>query len=109
MGKDYTINKDALPKHIAIIMDGNGRWAKKQGLLRVAGHEKGTKAVREAVEGCAELGVKNLTLYAFHWTRYFLELEATEIFLAFAKNLHQALRLNLLVALLVCFLKDHHR
>jgi len=72
MVKDYTINKDALPKHIAIIMDGNGRWAKKQGLLRVAGHEKGTKAVREAVEGCAELGVKNLTLYAFsteNWNR----------------------------------------
>ena len=72
MAKDYTINKDALPKHIAIIMDGNGRWAKKQGLLRVAGHEKGTKAVREAVEGCAELGVKNLTLYAFsteNWNR----------------------------------------
>ena len=64
--------QDKIPEHIAIIMDGNGRWAKKQGLLRVAGHEKGTKSVREAVEYCAEVGVKNLTLFAFsteNWNR----------------------------------------
>ena len=61
MAKDYTINKDALPKHIAIIMDGNGRWAKKQGLLRVAGHEKGTKAVREAVEGLSLIHISEPT------------------------------------------------
>ena len=66
------INPDNLPKHIAIIMDGNGRWAKKQGLLRAVGHEKGTRAVRDVVEGSAEIGVKNLTLYAFsteNWNR----------------------------------------
>jgi len=66
------INKDNLPQHIAIIMDGNGRWAKKKGLLRAAGHKRGTKAVREVVEGCAELGVPHLTLYAFsteNWNR----------------------------------------
>ena len=66
------INPENLPKHIAIIMDGNGRWAKKQGLLRAAGHEKGTKAVRDVVEGCSEIGVENLTLYAFsteNWKR----------------------------------------
>ena len=66
------IISDKLPQHIAIIMDGNGRWAKKQGLMRVKGHEKGTKAVRETVETCAELGVKHLTLYAFsteNWNR----------------------------------------
>ncbi len=66
------INKDKLPQHIAIIMDGNGRWAKKKGLLRAAGHKQGTKAVREVVEGCAELGVPHLTLYAFsteNWNR----------------------------------------
>ncbi|MCH8533596.1 MAG: isoprenyl transferase [Flavobacteriaceae bacterium] len=66
------LNQDKIPAHIAIIMDGNGRWAKKQGLLRVAGHEKGTKSVREAVEYCAEVGVKNLTLFAFsteNWNR----------------------------------------
>ena len=66
------INPGNLPKHIAIIMDGNGRWAKKQGLLRAAGHEKGTKAVRDVVEGCSEIGVENLTLYAFsteNWKR----------------------------------------
>ncbi|MDN6280532.1 MAG: isoprenyl transferase [Psychroflexus sp.] len=72
------INKENLPQHIAIIMDGNGRWAKKQGLLRSVGHEKGTKAVREVVEGCAEIDVKNLTLYAFsteNWNRPKLEVK----------------------------------
>ena len=72
------LNPDTLPKHIAIIMDGNGRWAKKQGLLRAAGHEKGTKAVRDVVEGCSEIGVENLTLYAFsteNWKRPKLEVD----------------------------------
>lgn len=66
------INRERLPQHIAIIMDGNGRWAKKRGLLRFKGHEKGRKSVREAVEACAELGVKYLTLFAFsteNWNR----------------------------------------
>lgn len=66
------LSKHKIPKHVAIIMDGNGRWAKKQGLLRVAGHEKGAKSVREAVEYSAELGIKNLTLFAFsteNWNR----------------------------------------
>lgn len=61
-----------LPEHIAIIMDGNGRWAKKKGAMRVFGHQSAVKAVREATEGCAELGVKYLTLYAFsteNWNR----------------------------------------
>ena len=72
------INPDALPKHVAIIMDGNGRWARNQGLMRAAGHEKGTKSVREVVEGCSEIGVKNLTLYAFsteNWNRPKLEVD----------------------------------
>lgn len=72
------INLDKLPQHIAIIMDGNGRWAKKQGLLRVAGHKKGTKSVREIVQACAELGVKNLTLYTFsteNWNRPKIEIQ----------------------------------
>ncbi|WP_458309071.1 isoprenyl transferase [Croceiramulus getboli] len=59
-------------------MDGNGRWAKKQGLLRAAGHERGTKAVRETVESCAKLGVPYLTLYAFsteNWNRPKLEVD----------------------------------
>ena len=66
------IDKNRLPKHIAIIMDGNGRWAKKKGLIRVIGHENGTKSVKEVVETCAELGVEQLTLYAFsteNWNR----------------------------------------
>ncbi|WP_127845237.1 isoprenyl transferase [Psychroflexus aestuariivivens] len=72
------INLDKLPEHIAIIMDGNGRWAKKQSLMRVKGHEKGTKTVREIVEASADLGIKNLTLYAFsteNWNRPKLEVQ----------------------------------
>jgi undecaprenyl diphosphate synthase len=73
-----TINTDNLPQHIAIIMDGNGRWAKKQGFLRAFGHENGTKSVRTTVECCAKLGISNLTLYAFsteNWNRPSLEVE----------------------------------
>lgn len=72
------INLNKLPNHVAIIMDGNGRWAKKQGLLRAIGHENGTKSVRETVEATAELGIKNLTLYAFsteNWNRPKLEVQ----------------------------------
>lgn len=72
------LDRTRIPKHIAIIMDGNGRWAKKQGLMRVRGHEKGAKAVRQSVETCAELGVENLTLYAFsteNWKRPKLEVD----------------------------------
>jgi len=72
------INKDNLPKHLAIIMDGNGRWAKQKGLLRAFGHESGTKSVRITVESCAKLGVENLTLYAFsteNWNRPKLEVD----------------------------------
>ena len=61
-----------IPSHIAIIMDGNGRWAKKRGLPRVAGHRRGVETVREIVEVCAEIGVKYLTLYTFsteNWKR----------------------------------------
>src|SRR5437667_6378120 len=59
------IDRSALPAHVAIIMDGNGRWARKRGLPRVAGHRAGISAVREVVEGSAELGIPVLTLYAF--------------------------------------------
>ncbi len=73
-----TINTATLPRHLAIIMDGNGRWAKKQGMLRVFGHENGTKAVRHTVEACAKLGIQYLTLYAFsteNWNRPKLEVD----------------------------------
>ncbi|WP_224488801.1 isoprenyl transferase [Robertkochia flava] len=75
---EQLINKDNLPKHIAIIMDGNGRWAKQKGKLRVFGHENGTKSVRKVVEACARIGVANLTLYAFsteNWKRPKLEVD----------------------------------
>ena len=66
------IDKDRLPRHIAIIMDGNGRWAKEQGQDRLYGHFHGVESVRNIVEGCAELGIEYLTLYAFsteNWDR----------------------------------------
>jgi undecaprenyl diphosphate synthase len=72
------INTDNLPTHLAIIMDGNGRWAKQKGMLRAFGHENGTKSVRTTVEACARLGIKNLTLYAFsteNWNRPKLEVQ----------------------------------
>lgn len=75
---DKQIDKTKLPQHLAIIMDGNGRWAKKKGLLRALGHESGTQSVRNIVEYCAELGIPNLTLYAFsteNWNRPKLEVD----------------------------------
>lgn len=72
------LHTKTLPKHIAIIMDGNGRWAKKRGLFRAAGHEKGSKAVTETVKATRELGVENLTLFAFsteNWNRPKLEVQ----------------------------------
>ncbi|NQY28125.1 MAG: isoprenyl transferase [Flavobacteriaceae bacterium] len=66
------IDTDNVPKHVAIIMDGNGRWAKKRGLLRIFGHERGAKAVRETIEAAGESGISHLTLYAFsteNWNR----------------------------------------
>ena len=72
------IRKHTVPNHIAIIMDGNGRWAKSQGKPRVFGHKNGVKSVREVIEGCAEIGVKYLTLYAFsteNWNRPKLEVK----------------------------------
>lgn len=76
--ENSTINPDNLPKHVAIIMDGNGRWAKKQGMLRAFGHENGTKSVRQTVEASAKLGIEYLTLYAFsteNWNRPKLEVD----------------------------------
>ncbi len=73
------IDKEKLPQHIAIIMDGNGRWAKKRALPRVVGHEYGVKSVRTVAETAATLGVKYLTLYTFsteNWNRPALEVKA---------------------------------
>jgi undecaprenyl diphosphate synthase len=72
------IDLDRLPQHIAVIMDGNGRWAKRRRLPRIAGHRAGISAVRQAVEACARLGVPCLTLYAFsveNWKRPHTEIK----------------------------------
>ena len=71
-------NSPLIPEHIAIIMDGNGRWAKERGLKRTAGHEEGAKVVREITIHCTKVGIKYLTLYAFsteNWSRPKLEVE----------------------------------
>jgi undecaprenyl diphosphate synthase len=73
------INKEKVPNHIAVIMDGNGRWAKEKGKDRIFGHYEGVISVRSAVEACMEAGVNYLTLYAFsteNWNRPKLEVDA---------------------------------
>lgn len=70
--QDRLLESGQIPNHIAIIMDGNGRWAKRRGLPRIAGHREGVNSVRDVVEACGQLGVKFLTLYAFsteNWKR----------------------------------------
>lgn len=72
MGFKEQIDISRLPEHIAIIMDGNGRWAKNQGKFRSFGHESGVLSVKDIVEGCADIGIKYLTIYAFsteNWNR----------------------------------------
>jgi undecaprenyl diphosphate synthase len=69
---EFKLDKNNIPKHVAIIMDGNGRWAKKKGELRIFGHTNGVGSVREALSAAGEIGVKFLTLYAFsseNWRR----------------------------------------
>jgi len=83
------IDTTNLPKHIAITMDGNGRWAKSKGKLRVFGHKNGVKAVRDTVEGAAEIGIEYLTLYAFsseNWNRPEKEVNALMTLLVSAIN-----------------------
>ena len=73
------IQVNRIPKHVAIIMDGNGRWAKKQGLMRIFGHRRGVDAVRGAIEFAAEVGIKYVTMYAFsteNWNRPAIEVNA---------------------------------
>src|ERR671915_2294365 len=72
------VDPDRLPKHIAIIMDGNGRWARRRNMPRIAGHQAGIDPVRTTVETCARLGIEALTLYAFsveNWKRPRHEIE----------------------------------
>ncbi|WP_131535740.1 isoprenyl transferase [Pedobacter nototheniae] len=79
MGFKEQIDYSRLPKHIAVIMDGNGRWAKGQGKMRVFGHEQGVLSVKDIVEGCVDVGIEYLTLYAFsteNWNRPKEEVDA---------------------------------
>jgi undecaprenyl diphosphate synthase len=87
-----------IPRHVAIIMDGNGRWAKARGLARVEGHAEGARAVRDAVETATRVGVKYLTLYAFsvaNWARPTIEIEALmRLLVDFAQQERAELRQN---------------
>jgi undecaprenyl diphosphate synthase len=79
-----TIDRSKLPRHIAVIMDGNGRWARKRAMPRIAGHRAGRHAVREVTRSCAELGIEALTLYTFsveNWKRPSYEVKALWSFL----------------------------
>ncbi|OGF45381.1 MAG: di-trans,poly-cis-decaprenylcistransferase [Candidatus Firestonebacteria bacterium RIFOXYC2_FULL_39_67] len=100
-----SINKDKLPRHIAIIMDGNGRWAAKKGLPRTAGHKKGMDTVDTIVTTCTNLGIKVLTLYAFsteNWRRpekevsFLMRLLKTYLILQRAKLMKNKIRLNVI-------------
>ncbi len=90
MSKKELLHTQKMPKHVAIIMDGNGRWAKQKGRLRVFGHENGTKSVREITETCVELNIENLTLYAFsteNWKRPKIEVQTLmRLLIASLKN-----------------------
>jgi undecaprenyl diphosphate synthase len=80
----HRLNKEKLPRHLAIIMDGNGRWAEKRSLDRVAGHQQGAEAVRRTVQLCRELGIPYLTLFAFsseNWSRPREEVDALMVLL----------------------------
>jgi undecaprenyl diphosphate synthase len=79
MGYKDQIQSDRIPRHVAIIMDGNGRWAKRQGLARMFGHRQGVETVHNITETAAELGISYLTLYAFsteNWNRPKEEVDA---------------------------------
>ena len=87
------LNTDELPQHIAVIMDGNGRWAQQQGKNRLRGHEAGAKAVRKTVEAAAKLRIKHLTLYAFsteNWNRP--KTEVSTLMSLLVRNLRRELR-----------------
>jgi undecaprenyl diphosphate synthase len=79
MSTEIALDKNRIPKHIAVIMDGNGRWAKNQGKFRIFGHQHGVQSVKDITEGAAELGLEYLTLYAFsteNWNRPKIEVNA---------------------------------
>lgn len=79
MSKKSDINLKRVPRHVAVIMDGNGRWAKNQGMNRIFGHRNALTAVRQSVEAASEIGVEAITLYAFsteNWNRPKLEVDA---------------------------------
>jgi len=94
--KKNNIDLNNIPQHIAIIMDGNGRWAKKRGLSRSVGHREGSKTLKKIVEACYELGVKYLTVYAFsteNWSRPKEEVdELMKLLLEYLRNAEQELK-----------------
>lgn len=98
MGFKEQIDKSRLPEHIAIIMDGNGRWAKNQGKFRVFGHESGVLSVKDIVEGCVDIGIKYLTVYAFsaeNWNRPIEEVNALmELLISTINNEAETLNKN---------------
>lgn len=96
IGKKPELDKNNIPRHIAIIMDGNGRWAKKRGLSRSFGHKEGSRTLKKIVEACYNLGVKYLTVYAFsteNWSRPKEEIdELMKLLLEYLRNAEKELK-----------------
>lgn len=94
--KNVEIDKSNIPNHIAIIMDGNGRWAKKRGLSRSVGHKEGSRTLKKIVEACYNLGVRYLTVYAFsteNWSRPKEEVdELMKLLLDYLRNAERELK-----------------
>jgi undecaprenyl diphosphate synthase len=94
--KEAEIDKNNIPKHIAIIMDGNGRWAEKRGLSRSIGHREGSRTLRKVVDACYDLGVRYLTVYAFsteNWSRPKDEVdELMRLLLEYLRNAEKELK-----------------
>ena len=93
--KELGIKSENIPKHVAIIMDGNGRWARKRGLSRINGHREAVKAVRESIEACNELGIKYLTLFAFSVDNWKRPKDEVDSLMSLLKNFLRKERKNL--------------
>jgi len=91
-----TLDMDNLPKHIAIIMDGNGRWAEKRGLSREVGHREGSRSLKKIVQACYEMGIQYLTIYAFsteNWNRPKKEVDSLmKLMMEYLKNAENELK-----------------
>ena len=104
-GNNFDLDMSRIPRHIAIIMDGNGRWAKERNLPRALGHKAGVETIRRIVKECNKLGVKYLTLYAFsteNWNRPLKEIDSLmKLLVQYLKSEFEELNANDVVIILL--------